>query len=188
MKTLRIITILYLLTIVLATSAHAQTDYVITAKGDSIPCKISMPFFGGIKYKDDAMSEPKKIKPEEIKQYFIARKNLLERSVQTDSTLKPVFMTVIEKGKINIYESIIYSGDTQIAIWYISKDSDEVIALKTSGLSLSKPRRTRKDILAKMLMDNKAVYNKYKADDKFTFKQIRKLVHWYDTGHPLTSH
>src|SRR6185312_16798248 len=160
MKTLRIITILYLLTIVLATSAQAQTDYVITAKGDSIPCKISMPFFGSIKYKGDAMSEPKKIKPEEIKQYFIARKNLLERSVLIDSTSKPVFMTVIERGKIKLYQMIIYFDDSQTTIWYISKDSNDVIALKTSGLSLSKPRRTRKDILAKMLMDNKAVYDK----------------------------
>jgi len=185
MKT-QIITILTAL--VLALNVHAQTDYVITAMGDSIPCKISTPFLANIKYKGDAMSEPKKIKPEEIKQYFIARKNLLERSVLIDSTSKPVFMTVIERGKIKLYQMIIYFDDSQTTIWYISKDSDEVIALKTSGLSLSKPRRTRKDILAKMLMDNKAVYDKYKADDKFTFKQIRKLVHWYDTGHPLMSH
>jgi len=188
MKIFRLITILHVVTIVFALTAQAQTDYVITAKGDSIRCKISMPLFGDTKYKGVAMSEPKKIDPEEIKQYFIARKNLLERSVLTDSTSKPEFMTVIEKGKINLYQKIIYFDDSSITTWYISKNSDEVVALKTSGLSLSNPRQTRKDILAKMLMDKKPVYDKYKADDKFSFKQIRKMVHWYDTGHPLTTH
>jgi len=97
-------------------------------------------------------------------------------------------MTVIEKGEINLYQKIIYFDDGSITLLYISKGSDDVIALKTSGLSLSKPRQSRMDILAKMLMDNKAVYDKYKANGKFTFKQIRNIVHLYNTGHPLMNH
>jgi len=88
MKVFRIITILHVITIVFALNVQAQTDYVITAKGDSIPCKISMALFGDTKYKGVAMSEPKKIRPEEIKQYFIARKKLLVRSVVTDKHIE----------------------------------------------------------------------------------------------------
>jgi hypothetical protein len=171
---------------IIASIANAQTDYVITIKGDSIACKVNIPLVGAPKYKGDAMSKSEKIKPDEIKEYFIARKNLLKRSVFVDSTSDAQFLTVIEKGKISLFELMtsVYNGmsTTTTTTWYAGKGSDHVSALKTSSLFLNKGRQQRKDDFAEMLADNKDVYNKYKAEDKFSFKQIRNLVHLYNTG------
>ena len=38
-----------------------------------------------------------------------------------------------------------------------------------------------------MIKDNKEVYDKYLADDKFGFAQIRNLIHLYNTGRSFES-
>jgi len=38
------------------------------------------------------------------------------------------------------------------------------------------------DVLGELLMDNKDVYDKFITDDKFTPKQIRNIIHLYNTG------
>jgi hypothetical protein len=184
-------TLLFITASILAFSASAQSDYVITVKGDSTACKISTPFIGGIKYKSEAMTESQEITPDEIKEYYIARKNTRFRSVFSDrsSTSKPVFMKVIEKGRISLYE-IIYTNTNitfnsnntySTTVWYAGKGSDYVSVLKANAL-LMPTKRLRKDDFAQMLADNEDVYNKYKADDKFSFVQIRNLVHLYNKG------
>lgn len=173
---------------VLTVNVKAQ-DYVITVKGDSIPCSISTPLIGRVKYKVDSMGESKKIKPDEIREYYIARKNDRERAVYKDSTSRPWFMTVIEKGRISLYQLITtyyHNGmTTSNTEWYVGKGSDYVSDLKSSSLITFKSKRKRKDIFAEMLKDNQAVYDKYIAEDKFSFKQIQNLVHLYNTGQPL---
>ena len=181
--------VFFISAIVVSNSAIAQNDYVITVKGDSVSCKVSIPVFGGVKYKSGTMNTSEKIKPDEIKEYYIARKTTLWRSVFIDSASEPVFMTVVEKGKINLFELVtsIYNGrtTTSTVTWYVSKGSDYVSDLKTSSLFSNKARKQRKDDFAEMLADNKEVYNKYKSEDKFTFVQIRNLVHLYNTGLPF---
>ena len=39
-------------------------------------------------------------------------------------------------------------------------------------------------ILEDLLSDNKAVYDKFIADDKVSLKQIRNIIHLYNTGKP----
>jgi len=175
--------------LLLTVNVYAQGDYVITVKGDSIACEINTPLIGSTKYKSDAMSRSEKIKPDEIKEYYIARKNTLYRSVFLDDKTKPVFAVVIEKGKISLYEVKYtnYSGTTTTTttVWYVGKGSDHVSDLKTNGLFTNTARQQRKDDFGEMLMDNKDVYDKYKSEDKFSFRQIRNLVHLYNTGQPL---
>ncbi|MDP9048818.1 MAG: hypothetical protein M3N14_11830 [Bacteroidota bacterium] len=188
MKTSLIKTLIVIGTI-LTFNANAQNDYVIKIQGDSIPCKITTPLIGGAKYKSDTMRESKRIKPTEIREYYIARKDFRERSVYTDSTSSPRFMTIVEKGKISLYQ-MIYSNyhngiTTSTTEWYVGKGSDYVSDLKTSSLFAFKSKQKRKDNFEEMLKDNKEVYDKYKADDKFSFKQIRNLVHLYNTGKPM---
>jgi len=171
-------------------AAKAQTDYVITLKGDSIPCSITIPLIGKLKYKVDSAGESKKIKPGEIREYYIARKNLTGRSVYKTGSNNPMFMPLIEKGKINLYEMVYttYTGTTVVTTtsWYVSKGKDTVSDLKTSSFWMSKSRQKRKDIFGDMLKDDKELYDKYMGDDKFSFKQIRNLVHLYNTGQPLS--
>ncbi len=185
-------TIAFTIATILTIRANAQqyTDYVITVKGDSIPCNISTPLIGNIKYEGGGMTKPEKIKPDAIKEYYIASKKSLSRSVFKEGTSKPMFMTVVEKGKISLYEMIntnyMYGGgSTTTVTWYVGKGSDYVTDFKSSGLFFAKSRKQRKDNFGEMLKDNQAVYDKYKTEDKFSFKQIQNLVHLYNTGQPL---
>lgn len=66
------------------------------------------------------------------------------------------------------------------------KGDDIVQEIKTSDwFVLGKSKKARKDVLAGMLYDNKEVYNKFVADDSFSFDQIRNLVHLYNTGQSI---
>jgi len=175
-------------------SAPAQ-DYVITIKGDTLHCRISIPLMGKPRYKSEGMTSAEKIKPDEILEYYIARKDLLEHSVSisNNKNMSPVFMTVVEKGKISLYQLIVtttfynngMTSSSSTTTWYIGKGSGDVDELKTSGLFSMASRKSRKDELGQLFADNKEVYDKYIADDKFSFKQIRNLVHLYNTGEPL---
>lgn len=179
-----------ILTIISLTKINAQErDYLITNKGDTIFRKISLPFLGSPSYKEtDSSRETIKIKPDSVKEYFVARKNLLQRSVHKPDNDKPMFFHVIEKGKIYLYEVVYNNNRTSTTLWYVSKGDDIVQEIKTSDwFVLGKSKKARKDVLAGMLYDNKEVYNKFVADDSFSFDQIRNLVHLYNTGQSITA-
>lgn len=172
--------------------AQTQTDHVITTNGDSITCRISEIF--GLKYKSEGMEKAKRINPDNIKEYYIAKKRIWQRSVFREDNTDPIFMTILEKGKINLYQLLstvnVYGGvaggsSMTSNIYFISKGSDNVIEIKTNGIFSTATRKSRKDFLATLLMDDSNVYNKYLAEDKFSFAQIRKLVHLYNTGEEL---
>jgi hypothetical protein len=191
-----------IIVIISALNARAQNDYVITIKGDSIACKISTSLTGAFRYKSAAMSGSEKITPDVIKEYYIAGKDMLSRAVFEDSSKKAVFMTVLEQGKISLYAMSYTNYSTmpnygtvgttgygtttyKTTDWFVSKGSDNVIAMKTNDWSMLKGRQQRKDIFASMLKDNETVYNKFIVDGKFSNDQIRNLIHLYNTGHPM---
>jgi hypothetical protein len=96
-------------------------------------------------------------------------------------------MTVVESGKINLYELItsttsqgangaMYSASN--TEWYVSKGTDTAILIKGNLLA----RQKRKNEFADLLADNKTVYDKYMTEDKFSFDQIRYIVRLYNIG------
>ena len=182
-------------TLLVTLSLKAQKqDYVITLHGDTINCK----FISDLKYKVGGVDKPKRVNFYEIKEYYIAKDNTLCRAVYRPGDRLPYFMTVVERGKIDLYEENYEyvltrtSGITNnysTSTWYIAKGTDTVKVLKSSDFSVSaiflKSKKSRENIFADMIKDNKDVYDKYIADDKFNFGQIRYLVHLYNTGLPF---
>jgi hypothetical protein len=171
-------------------SAYAQTDdYVITTKGDTLKCGISLPLMGASKYTVPG-SDAQKLERDEIKEYYIKRKDLRKRVVFMGDAKKADYMTVVENGAISLYEIVYtsygqYGATSSTTDWYVGKGTDRVSALKTSGFLLGKDRKDRKDDFAIMLKDKPAVYKKYMAEDKFSFNAIRNMVRLYNTGKPL---
>ena len=186
-----------LLLFTLSTKAQNR-DYVITANGDTLACTITFPAFVQYgKYKTASMDKPKQILMGEIKELYLSKHNILIREVYKHPGKKwsAQFMTVLENGRINLYEEAInythmdagggmYTSSSNK--WYVSKGSDTLKVIKNSDYSMSalffKSKKSRKNDFVEMIMDNKAVYDKYLADDKFSFEQIRALVHLYNTG------
>lgn len=175
----------------------AYKDYVITTTGDSIRCKVEKPLIGKPKFQSETMAKPEKITLENVKEYSMKEGKNAYRAVCRGN--KPEFMTIIEKGIIGIYEVVQTnsygsmgangqwsSTSTSTTDWYFGKKTDTVVALKTSGFVIfGKSRQKRKDLLGEMLKDKPEIYQKYIAEDKFSFNQIRALIHLYNTGQEL---
>ncbi len=178
-----------------AFTAKAQQDYVITTNGDSIKCKVIIPFIGSPKYKIEGSNESKKIKINEVKEYSIARENQTFRAVVIKNAgaffpKGPSYMTVIEKGRINLYEMIYTNtsangASTSTKVWYVSKNTDTVSELKTTSIFSMDSKKDRKDNFLDLIKDNKEVSDKYLSEKKFSFDAIQNLVQLYNTtGRP----
>lgn len=194
MKSIFTSTLVLVILFLLAIPAKAQKgDYIITTKGDTLACTISAPWVGSMKYSIENTEQPKKISIKDIKEYYIAKKQIWCRKVYIPIGGKvwPVYLSVLESGRINLYEGIIhssqppnYSSTTQ---WYVAKGSDTTKLLKTSSLTIfMRSRGKRENDFAEMLSDNKELYNKFLSEKDFSFDAVRNYVHLYNTGYPAT--
>jgi hypothetical protein len=200
-----LITITFIASIFFAFTAKAQHDYVITANGDSLTCEINVRLLGVPKYKVKGAKESKKVRPDEIKEYYVADEDALFKSVLDMSgdgfNQNPrLFMPVLEKGKICLYQMIYSTPGTSVGVglgpisvgagtttikYYVSKTDDWVSEVKTKGiLSSSSKLKIKNRAFLNMIEDNKEVYNKCLEDNDFSFKAIRNLIHLYNTGTP----
>lgn len=183
------ITLITLTTLLLASlTAGAQNDdRVINNAGDTIACRISVTFPGGVyKYRTSKKVKAKRITTDSLKGYYMADESAWHRRVFYGSVW---FMKVIESGKINLYQMIVTTSNygangmwynNYNTEWFVSKATDTAIMIKGALFG----RQKRMNELADYLADNKALYDKYMVDDKFGFDQIRNLVHLYNTGMP----
>ncbi|MES2377957.1 MAG: hypothetical protein V4553_15325 [Bacteroidota bacterium] len=179
-----------------AQDADKYPDYVIIKKGDTIVCSIKTPFLSMESvYKTEASKKTIRILPWQVKEYYINRDSITYLSVRKNGVKVPDFMKAIEKGAINLLEErYIKMGGTpgvsgymsSTTNWYISKGSDTARSLKTSELFFNKSKKSRKNIFIDMIKDKQEIYDKYLADDSFTFEELRTIVHLYNTGKWVT--
>jgi hypothetical protein len=175
-------------------TVYAQDDYVITLKEDTLRCKIKRkilisPFESGTenyKYQTLAMTKAEIISLKEIKEFALAKKDLLFRAI-ADYNGELKFMIVLENGKLCLYEYTPPSYNTgsnniqPSTSWYLGK-GDKVIFLKTNSIIANKSRKERKDEFAEMLKDNKDVYDLFVREDKFSGDEVRRVIQLYNTG------
>lgn len=197
MKSLRILFLIILTLNTVVGKLSAQTeDYVITQKGDTIKCVITKSVWSAnYTYKSPEMAKPQKIYVEDIKEFYNSETNTLVRAVRKSEKGNLFFLALIEGGKIDLYEEVVnqqYSnGFTGVTSynnykkWYIAKGANVVQMLKTSDVSLGavfvKSKKQRESSLAEMIADNKEIYDKYITDNDFSFKEIRHIIHLYNT-------
>ena len=171
-------------------------DKVVTASGDTISCEISHRFPStGVKYRKAKHEKAINITTDSVKGYYMANESTWYRRVYYDDKgllggkVRPSFMSVVESGKINLYQMIIttttYGGigmtySNSNTEWFVSKGSDTGVMVKGALFG----RQKRKNEFSDLLTDNQGVYNRYLADDKFSFDEIRNLVCLYNTGKP----
>lgn len=163
-----------------------ERDVVITQSGDTIFCQIKTDIFGfPTKYRRVDSTEFVRLKEKEIKYYYIASKKEAYRSVKLPNKTKNQLLRLVEDGKINLYVRYTQAGNTgSVATWFVSKGEGELHELKTSALFSFKSKQDRKEAFANMLADNQEVLQQYMSDDSFSFKNIRNIVHLYNTGQP----
>ena len=169
-------------------------DYIIFPKGDTLFCKIKSPFLEGGKtrYKADGMKSAVAIDPDEIKEYYQAESNELYVSVMLPDDDEAQFLQVVENGPIRIYQFFKRGGSagsfgsySSAKLWYMSKNFGKLAQIKTNSFFTGMgtgPRKERENIFGELLKDKPEVYKKYEDSKKFSFDNIRSLVHLYNTG------
>lgn len=153
-------------------------------QGDTLKCLITGRVLGDGRFKSPDMKKPQKIFIEHIREYYISETNTTYRAVIKPNNT-PVFLPVIEKGKIALYEEQVDSSMPGInggigfhsfkTNWFVSKGTITVDDLK----------RHRKEKVANLIRDNKAVYDKFMLDNDFSDEALRNIIHLYNTGKPL---
>jgi hypothetical protein len=200
--------ILFSCFVLLALTFHLKAqnqDYVIITRGDKLPCKITFPVFSiEGKYKTADMSEPEKLDPYQINEYYVAEQKKTYRAVFEPESKALKFMLVLESGKINLYECTIKGytpngyastgtsggytsiGYTRTGIFrFIEKKPDIFMEFKPRPFYYDKEESNWRDEFVELIKDNKDVHDKYVADKKFTFKEVIKITHLYNTSEPI---
>jgi hypothetical protein len=181
----------YLTVLLLGISAltvNAQNkDYIITKQGDTIRCKIKGVLFNSsIRFKTDTMKDYKEESASTIKQYFRHKEKAPQRAVTLPNKHTPEFLTLLEEGKINLYEKMVMSGGYPTSYtytyWFVQKGTDSVMDIKSNALINKKSRKERKEDLIALISDNKDVLGQYTTADSFSFNQIQATIHYYNTG------
>ncbi|MGZ3872091.1 MAG: hypothetical protein ACXVJD_04200 [Mucilaginibacter sp.] len=192
----RVIIAIALCVLTLRLKAQDQ-DYVIPVYGDTIKCTINQPFMSDHgRYQAAGMKSSKKIRIEEIKEYYVAKNKKLYRAVFKSRT-NVVYMEVLENGPISLYDEffnrtssvngVMYSNSSDI--WYVGKGSIIVTPIDDYGFSVSnlfaKRKKQRINEFTELIRDNKIVYDKFIADNTFDNTEIRNIIHLYNTGEPF---
>ncbi|SDF06320.1 hypothetical protein SAMN05216464_112106 [Mucilaginibacter pineti] len=188
---LPILKALFCVAVLLFTLKTQAQDYIITMKGDSIPCKTNRAL-GGVKfrYQTSEMKSNKTIKPTEIKEFKNSEENVILRSVVIKGEDNPKFLALVERGTISLYYVLgrrhvnhygFLNVTDAIDELYVSKGSDTVTLLK-SNLVTELTRDQLRHNFAKLLIDKKSLYDRFLANDGYATFYLYKIVHFYNTG------
>jgi hypothetical protein len=181
--------IAFITLLVASLSGRAQNnDRVITMNNDTIRCTISGPiFFRSYKYSTTDSSHTTKIDKNDVREFYSADKKIWFREIYPSKGLLfsyPLFMKVLERGKISLYETWVQVNGVTNTLWYATKINDTGIYIKTNAFAIFSGTKKGKKIFVTYLADNKPVQDQYIKDDNPDIDEIIRLVHWYNTGEP----
>ncbi len=193
MRSIKLLLVPLLCVAFLPLMAFAQKDYVITAKNDTVHCKIKMDAFDHIyAYRVAKSDQYVVIDHKNIKEVFLARDSGTYVFKDMPGQMYPGYVKVLEKGHINLYEEVINVAtfaDAKSIYWYLSKGSGALIQIKTQGAT-DFNIGTQKD-RTKALVDNisdceyVATELKYTDLDKnYDFDLVRGFIKMYNEKCP----
>lgn len=176
-------------------SLFAQTDYIINNDGVKIMGEVKSNNYNKVKFIPDGEKKVQKFNPKQLKESYKAGEGVF-RSVVRSKGEAPLFLKVLEDGRVKLYEYFRQSaggytggaaggaggyfvgGSTQKR-WYAQKDEGVLVDIKSNGIWGS--RKDRKDNFLNLVTDNAHVTERYKKVDKFNFDFVRSLIVEYNT-------
>jgi hypothetical protein len=152
-------------------NVNAQNDKIITNSDDTIACKIEGPGVLGV-FRYDHIEITKK----RIKEFYNASKTMWFRRVVVRHQ-PTVFMKVVVRGKISIYENVDnYRGD----VWFASKNSDTAVSIQSNKMGLFMGNDKRRKLFGDYLQDKKAVYDQYMEIKDPDIEDMLRLAQLYN--------
>ncbi len=169
-------------------------SYVITNNNDTIKCEIKTLFFGSVKYKPLSATNNKFISasPSNIKEYHIAGNENSFVAIAVADEGKIGYIAILEKGRINLYEKVTSSENTNTQIssistrWFVSKDYAPLQKLKTTTVYNGGAQddqtiqKKPKEYFMEMIADDGPLLEKFEAETDFSFNRLQYYVHQYN--------
>ncbi|WP_316798405.1 hypothetical protein [Pedobacter frigidisoli] len=182
MKTFKLTLIFFILSLCFAQTIKAQSEYVVTLQNDTIKGEVKNYFDYLVKFIPEGGSEKVKYSTNEIKSFHVEKTRKYPtdcEAVKLPDKKNILFAHRVISGKITLYElietSVSYDGRSSSSVtWYVKKQGQEIIAIKTSRISFS--RKERDEALFALLKDKPEVANRYQNEDKFSFDFIRSII------------
>lgn len=169
----------------LVLQSTAQTnDYLVTVTGDTLKFPIKANYFGGGYRYSTTDKKKHKIQPEEIKEFYLAADTMLHRAIKVAPASHPVFVEVLEDGKIKLYERSIQSKYGVTVYWYVSSDNVPLTLIKTNGFEAAS-RDSRKALLNRMMAGDMEAL-KGINDKGLTYEDVRSSIKIYNKNHTGT--
>ncbi|WP_231424414.1 MULTISPECIES: hypothetical protein [Pedobacter] len=179
--------------------AQKKSDYVILKSGDTIFTDIvrkSNDFFFKVKQTDTL----EKITADNIKAFFIVKNKIPLALKYVEGKDKPVYLTILESGKINLFESSssnsvagvhisgmagsgTFGGGRSSDITYYAQNNgaDSLLFLKTNGISKSNAKGRL--CFENLISDDKELFDFYKSKEEYSFDVIRAMIKAYNRRH-----
>jgi len=161
--------------------AHPH-DYIITTKGDTVAAAIKVNFWSGkVVYQLPGSTTTERMDAENVKEYYWSeKKDPTFVAMVLPGRDKPVFATLLVRGKIDLYEYISHSGKGSSKYWYASKGNLPVVEINNEKLLFGVNKKLKKN-LAVLLSDNQQVMQ-YLNGGKYNFKSIKSLIEQYNAS------
>jgi hypothetical protein len=173
------------------TAGAQNNDRVITINNDTIPCKITgRSIFSTYKYSTTENGKTEKITKEKFREFYTGDKSIWYRKIFLGDD-EVVFMKVLERGKISLYETFVTVNNMTTHIsstnlrWYATKNSDTAVFIKTDAFAIFTGNKKGRKAFANYIADKKAVYDQYTAMEDPGIEDMVGLTLLYNTGERL---
>ncbi len=164
--------------------SYAQTDFIITAKGDTLLGEIRSSNDNWVKFKGKGQSKFQKLPSMEVvKEAYSSFDDAHYAYKVIKEGVSPIRLTILRQGKINLYERRTYTytqyGNSTNVNWYAEKGGHELVEIKTNSFWGS--REARKNAFTQLIADQPTILEMFNKEEKFSFKFLSKLIEQYNT-------
>ncbi|WP_426668175.1 hypothetical protein ACPPVU_18850 [Mucilaginibacter sp. McL0603] len=187
---INLITLITLLVTFLTAGAQ-NNDRVITINNDTIPCKIiGRTTFSTYKYTTSENGKAEKITKDKFREFYTGDKSIWYRKIFLGDD-EVVFMKVLERGKISLYETFVAINNMTTHIsttnlkWYATKNSDTAVFIQTDASAIFTGNKKGRKAFAGYIADKKDVYDQYIAIKDPSIEDMVLLALVYNTGERL---
>jgi hypothetical protein len=177
--------IIYILAILLLAASFVQAqkrynDYVVTTKGDTLAAKIRYDIWGHVVYLLPGRKDAISVDDGNIKEYhWLGNKYPTFVAVSLPNNGKPVFVALLERGKINLYEFVSHGSKVSTHYWYAGKDDLPAVEVNNERRLFGTDKRLIQNF-SNLINDNHQISESFKGQHKYSLKTIQDLVRRYN--------
>jgi len=180
---------------------NIYSGYVVYQTGDTVKCEFRKPTFGVLKYRPaNTTGKFKKPTLDAVKEYHSSYDSTvyIAVSMATDTAATDMdmqYLARLENGIIKLYEQAeekppiymngVWTGGYTLVYYFINKNDGLLKSIKSNYL-ISGSRKNRREYLYELFSDDPALAEKFKNEQKFDLRTIRRYVKTYNTDKSST--